>query len=66
MYTHCRKFVAVILITLVVGLQSFAETAGKSVRRGAPSVHIGYQIPAGEKVAAFYCEVTAVEDPSHT
>ena len=32
-------------------------------RRNAASVHLAYPIEAGEKVAAFYCEMTAREDP---
>jgi hypothetical protein len=32
-------------------------------RRNAASVHLSYPIPAGANVAAFYCEVTAVEEP---
>lgn len=35
-------------------------------QRGAPSVHLGYRQPSGAKVVAFYCEVTAVEDPVST
>ena len=35
-------------------------------RRNAASVHLHYPIPQGMKVAAFYCEVTAVEDPPAT
>lgn len=35
-------------------------------RRNAASVHLAYPVPAGTDVAAFYCEVTAVEDPVTT
>ncbi len=35
-------------------------------RRNAASVHLAYPVPAGTNLAAFYCEVTAVEDPSTT
>jgi hypothetical protein len=35
-------------------------------RRNAASVHLNYPIPAGTNVEAFYCEVTAVEDPLWT
>lgn len=35
-------------------------------RRNAASVHLAYPEPAGSEVAAFYCEVTAVEDPATT
>ncbi len=35
-------------------------------RRNAASVHLGYPIPAGTNVAAFYCEMTGVDDPVHT
>ena len=35
-------------------------------QRGAPSVHLSYPVPREEKVDAFYCEVTAVEDPVPT
>jgi hypothetical protein len=35
-------------------------------RRNAASVHLMYPVPAGIKVEAFYCEVTAVEDPVST
>lgn len=35
-------------------------------QRGAPSVHLSYPLPSGEQAAAFYCEVTAVEDPVPT
>ncbi|MBK9139304.1 MAG: DUF3472 domain-containing protein [Verrucomicrobia bacterium] len=35
-------------------------------RRNAASVHLTYPVPAGANIAAFYCEVTAVEDPSAT
>lgn len=35
-------------------------------RRNAASVHLNYPVPAGTEVAAFYSEVTAVEDPSAT
>ena len=36
------------------------------VRRNAASVHLAYPVPAGTDVEAFYCEVTAVEDPTTT
>jgi hypothetical protein len=32
-------------------------------RRNAASVHLRYPVPAGVKAQAFYCEVTALEDP---
>lgn len=35
-------------------------------RRNAASVHLSYPVPKGTNVAAFYCEVTAVEDPTAT
>jgi len=35
-------------------------------RRNAASVHLAYPTPAETKVEAFYCEVTAVEDPLWT
>ena len=35
-------------------------------RRNAASVHLAYPVPKGTNVAAFYCEVTAVEDPLWT
>jgi hypothetical protein len=35
-------------------------------RRNAASVHLQYPVPRGTNVAAFYCEVTAVDDPVHT
>ncbi len=35
-------------------------------RRNAASVHLIYQNPPGVNVAAFYCEVTAIEDPLWT
>ncbi len=35
-------------------------------RRNAASVHLFYPVPADTNVAAFYCEVTAVEDPTAT
>jgi len=35
-------------------------------RRNAASVHLAYQVPAGADAAAFYCEVTAIEDPVAT
>jgi hypothetical protein len=35
-------------------------------RRNAASVHLSYPVPQGTNVAAFYCEVTAVEDPTAT
>ena len=35
-------------------------------RRNAASVHLFYPVPKDTKVAAFYCEVTAVEDPVAT
>jgi hypothetical protein len=35
-------------------------------RRNAASVHLAYPVPAGTDVAAFYCEVTAVEEPVTT
>jgi predicted GH43/DUF377 family glycosyl hydrolase len=35
-------------------------------RRNAASVHMNYSVPADTHVAAFYCEVTAVEDPTAT
>jgi hypothetical protein len=35
-------------------------------RRNAASVHLAYPVPSGTNVAAFYCEVTAVEDPVTT
>jgi hypothetical protein len=35
-------------------------------RRNAASVHLAYRTPAGTNIAAFYCEVTAVEEPTAT
>lgn len=35
-------------------------------RRNAASVHLTYAVPKDANVAAFYCEVTAVEDPLWT
>lgn len=35
-------------------------------RRNAASVHLGYPVPAGTNVAAFYCEMIGLEDPVHT
>src|SRR5262249_19090985 len=35
-------------------------------RRNAASVHLRYPVTADAKVAAFYCEVTGVEDPVAT
>jgi len=35
-------------------------------RKNAASVHLGYPVPEGTKVDAFYCEVTAVEEPVTT
>ena len=35
-------------------------------RRNAASVHLAYPVPKGTNVAAFYCEVTALEDPLWT
>lgn len=35
-------------------------------RRNAASVHLRYPVPDDTKIAAFYCEVTAVEDPPAT
>jgi hypothetical protein len=35
-------------------------------RKNAASVHLGYPTPDGTRVEAFYCEVTAVEDPVAT
>lgn len=35
-------------------------------RRNAASVHLGYPVAKDLKVAWFYCEVTAVEDPVYT
>lgn len=35
-------------------------------RRNAASVHLAYPVPSGTDVAAFYCEVTAVEEPVTT
>lgn len=35
-------------------------------RKNAASVHLSYPVPEGHKVEAFYCEVTAVEDPLWT
>ena len=35
-------------------------------RRNAASVHLNYPAPKGTNVAAFYCEVTGVEDPVAT
>jgi len=35
-------------------------------RRNAASVHLGYPVPESTKAEAFYCEVTAVEDPVTT
>lgn len=33
-------------------------------RRNAASVHLMYPVPTETEIAAFYCEVTAVEDPT--
>ncbi len=33
-------------------------------RRNAASVHLSYQAPENQNIAEFYCEVTAVEDPT--
>jgi hypothetical protein len=35
-------------------------------RRNAASVHLMYPVPSGAEVESFYCEVTAVEDPTTT
>ena len=35
-------------------------------RRNAASVHLAYPVADGTEVEAFYCEVTAVEDPTTT
>jgi hypothetical protein len=35
-------------------------------RRNAASVHLNYPVAPGTDLAAFYCEVTAVEDPTAT
>jgi hypothetical protein len=35
-------------------------------RRNAASVHLAYPIPKGTNVAAFYCEMTGLEDPAAT
>ena len=35
-------------------------------RRNAASVHLMYPVPDGADVEAFYCEVTAIEDPTTT
>jgi hypothetical protein len=35
-------------------------------RRNTASVHLSYPGPQGEKIAAFYCEATGVEDPVAT
>lgn len=35
-------------------------------RRNAASVHLVYPVGPGTNIAAFYCEVTAVEDPTAT
>ena len=35
-------------------------------RRNAASVHLMYPVPAGAEVESFYCEVTAIEDPTTT
>lgn len=35
-------------------------------RRNAASVHLNYPVPRDAKVAAFYCEVTPLEDPLWT
>ncbi len=35
-------------------------------RRNAASVHLAYPVPSDSEVEAFYCEVTAVEDPTTT
>ncbi len=35
-------------------------------RRNAASVHLMYPVPNGKNIEAFYCEVTAIEDPTAT
>ena len=35
-------------------------------RRNAASVHLAYPVPAGTNVAAFYCEMTGVDEPLYT
>ncbi len=35
-------------------------------RRNAASVHLMYPVPEGKNIEAFYCEVTAIEDPIAT
>ena len=35
-------------------------------RRNAASVHLMYPVPKATDIEAFYCEVTAVEDPTNT
>ena len=35
-------------------------------RRNAASVHLMYPVPKGARIAAFHCEITAVEDPLWT
>lgn len=35
-------------------------------RRNAASVHLSYPVPSDVEIAAFYCEVTGLEDPTAT
>lgn len=35
-------------------------------RRNAASVHLAYPVPDGARIEAFYCEVTAIEEPTST
>ncbi len=55
----------------VLGLEISGDLADEihfnlKPRRNAASVHLAYPIPAQTQVAAFYCEMTALEDPVHS
>jgi hypothetical protein len=55
------------LKTLVLSGSASADVHfNRKERRNAASVHLMYPVPKETEIEAFYCEVTAVEDPTTT
>jgi hypothetical protein len=60
------KSAGVIEALVLSGPASVGAHFNLKERRNAASVHLSYPNPKGEKIAAFYCEATGVEEPLHT
>lgn len=60
------KSAGVIEALVLSGPASVGAHFNLKERRNAASVHLSYRAPKGEKIEAFYCEATGIEEPLHT